>query len=260
MPATKDYELSYCDMIFEKAKQSATTQLDRVVETATVFISHAWKYKFLDVLDALEDHFKDEPDKIIWFDLVSNNQQKATGLSYEWWATTFKDAIEQLGHTVTIMAPWNDPIPYKRKWCIFEIYCTVISGAKFEIAMSNNEHRAFIEECKHGSTDVINKMLSIVNAEKRESWNPMDKERIHSVIKNEVGFASSLSNTAHQTRLDQLHGHDLNRGCYFRRSKVLKTFLSIAINPKSFNCYDLSLLRKLKFEDACRANLTKVPA
>ena len=59
MPATKDCELSYCDMIFEKAKQSATTQLDRVVKTATpVFISHAWKYKFLDVLDALEDHSK----------------------------------------------------------------------------------------------------------------------------------------------------------------------------------------------------------
>lgn len=58
MPATKDYELSYCDMILEKAKQSASTELDGVVETATVFISHAWKYKFLDVLSALEDHFK----------------------------------------------------------------------------------------------------------------------------------------------------------------------------------------------------------
>ncbi|GFH44279.1 hypothetical protein CTEN210_00753 [Chaetoceros tenuissimus] len=177
---TNKYGLSYCDMILEKSKTKR--RLDGVVKTATVFISHAWKYKFLDVLDALEDHFKNEPDKIVWFDLVSNNQHKAGVLPYEWWATTFKDAIEQLGHTVMVMAPWNDPIPYKRAWCIFEAYCTSVTDAKFEIAMSNNEHRAFIEECKLGSTDVINKMLSIVNAEKSEAWNPMDKERIHSVI------------------------------------------------------------------------------
>ncbi|GFH59439.1 hypothetical protein CTEN210_15915 [Chaetoceros tenuissimus] len=198
MPATKDYELSYCDMILEKAKSKR--KLKRVVKTATVFISHAWKYKFLNVLDALEDHFKDEPDKIVWFDLVSNNQHKGPELPYEWWATTFKDAIEQLGHTVMVMAPWNDPIPYKRAWCIFEAYCTSVTGATFEIAMSNNEHKAFIEECMSGPTDVINKMLSIVNAEKSEAWNPSDKERIHSVIRNEVGFAEINSMVFEQLR------------------------------------------------------------
>ncbi|GFH55521.1 TPR-like protein [Chaetoceros tenuissimus] len=199
-PATKDYELSYCDMILEKAKKPDTFTLDGVVKRATVFISHAWKYKFLDVLSALEDHFKDEPDKIVWFDLVSNNQHKGPELPYEWWATTFKDAIEQLGHTVMVMAPWNDPIPYQRAWCIFEAYCTSVTDAKFEIAMSKNEHRAFIDECKHNPTTTINKMLSIVNAEKSEAWNPLDKERIHSVIKEEVGFAKINSMVFEQLR------------------------------------------------------------
>ena len=32
------------------------------VGRATVFISHAWKYNFLDVVDALQHHFSSEPD------------------------------------------------------------------------------------------------------------------------------------------------------------------------------------------------------
>ena len=197
-PLTKDYELSYCDMILEKAKKN--DELDGIVQPATVFISHAWKYEFLHVLDALEDHFQDEPDKIVWFDIVSNNQHKATDLEYGWWATTFKDAIKQLGHTVMVMAPWNDPIPYKRAWCIFEAYCTNITGAKFEIAMSSKEQKAFIEQCKYDSTGPICQMLSDVDAEKSDAYNPDDKERIHTVIREEIGFAGLNSMLFEQLR------------------------------------------------------------
>ena len=71
-PATKDYELSWCGMIVEKATPHPdTSKLNGVVKPVTVFISHAWMYKFLDVLDALEEQFKDEPDKIVWYELFS---------------------------------------------------------------------------------------------------------------------------------------------------------------------------------------------
>ena len=42
---TKDVELSYCDMV--KSENCSK------VGKATVFISHAWKYKFMDLLSAL---------------------------------------------------------------------------------------------------------------------------------------------------------------------------------------------------------------
>ncbi|GFH55193.1 TPR-like protein [Chaetoceros tenuissimus] len=197
-PFTKDYEQSYCDMILEKAKDN--DDLNGVVTTATVFISHAWKYKFLHVLDALKDHFKDEPDKIVWFDIVSNNQHKATELEYGWWATTFKDAIEKFGHTVMVMAPWNNPIPYKRAWCIFEAYCTNITGAKFEIAMSSKEQKDFIMQCKYEGTRPIHKMLSDVDAEKSEAFKLKDKERIHSVIREKIGFTGINSMLFEQLR------------------------------------------------------------
>ena len=58
--------------------------------------------------------------------------------------------------------------------------------------MGGKEQYDFIQECKNGPTKIINKMLSIVNAERSEATNYTDEERIHSVMRNEVGFAKSI--------------------------------------------------------------------
>jgi hypothetical protein len=72
-PLTAASQCSYCDVLGSTSKP------------AQVFISHAWKFKFLDVVDALLHHFRDSPDTIIWFDLFSNNQHKAMDLDFDWW-------------------------------------------------------------------------------------------------------------------------------------------------------------------------------
>jgi hypothetical protein len=108
LPTTSYMQSSYCDYL--KSKENCFD-----VGTAQVFISHAWKYQFLDVVEALKSHFRDNKDIFIWFDLFSNNQHKdSTSQSFEWWSETFKSAIAQFGHTVLILAPWNDPIPLRR--------------------------------------------------------------------------------------------------------------------------------------------------
>ena len=103
MPMTATSKSSLCEYL-KKTNHPA-------VGLATVFISHAWLYKFLDVVDALEYHFRDNPDVIVWFDLFSNNQHRACELEFDWWHTTFKSAIQDFGHTVIVFAPWNNPIP-----------------------------------------------------------------------------------------------------------------------------------------------------
>ena len=79
----------------------------------------------------------------IWFDLFANNQHLAVELDFNWWCGTFKSAIKQFGHTVMVLSPWIDPIPLTRAWCLFEIYCSVITNSKFEVAMSKNEQESF---------------------------------------------------------------------------------------------------------------------
>ncbi|GFH57823.1 hypothetical protein CTEN210_14299 [Chaetoceros tenuissimus] len=190
-PKTKRYGLSYCDMILEKAKSDC--KLDGVVGTATVFISHAWQENFLDVLEALGDQFKDEPNKIVWFDIFSYNQQDTVNLSNEWYASTFMDAIKEIGNTVLIMPSWNACIPLQRAWCYYELYCTAISKAKFEVAMSNLEKRSFIEKCKNDPKEVIIEMLCMVNTADSKASKPEEEELIHEFMGDKVGFVKADS-------------------------------------------------------------------
>jgi hypothetical protein len=108
-------------------RRSGMALLLHMLDKADVFISHAWKYAFLDVVAAVEAPFKHAPDKVSWFDVFSNNQHKAGGVPFVWWETTFRSAIEDFKHTVLVsclrrgMAPWCSPAPgaclkYSRLW------------------------------------------------------------------------------------------------------------------------------------------------
>lgn len=177
---TADSQLSYCEYL----KQQNSTS----VGIASVFISHAWLYKFLDVMDALEWHFRHTPDIFIWYDLFSNNQHRATTLDFDWWCNTFKSAIKDFGHTVMVFAPWKNPVPLTRGWCLFELYCTITTGAKFDVAMSNTHRSEFLEDVSSRAIDSINQMLATINAEKSQCYKEEDKERIFTIVRQEVGF------------------------------------------------------------------------
>ena len=65
-PATSSARSSYCELLTAQHYRSCRGS---AVGIATVFVSHAWKCLFLDVVDALDFHFRNEPDIIVWFDL-----------------------------------------------------------------------------------------------------------------------------------------------------------------------------------------------
>ena len=111
VPKTQAKSSSYCTMLLENEE----TMLQ--VGKATVFISHAWKYRFLDVFDCIHYHLKETKhlgEDFVWFDMFSNNQHDASATPFEWWKTTFQNAINSIGRTVLILSPWDDPIPLTR--------------------------------------------------------------------------------------------------------------------------------------------------
>eukprot|EP01041_Mallomonas_annulata_P005918 gene5918-11941_t len=179
-PLTFMRQSSYCELLTEQEHPD--------VGEASVFISHAWKFTFLEVVQALSNHFGRNSDVIIWFDLFSNNQHITSNLDYNWWSTTFKSAIEKFHHTVLILSPWNDPIPLTRAWCLFEIYCTVDTKSIFEVAMSTSESDMFINELKHNYSS-INTMIAKVDLARSEAWNPADRDKIFDSVEKSVGFA-----------------------------------------------------------------------
>ncbi len=113
--------------------------------------------------------------------MFSNNQNSTTALDFEWWTGTFKSAIENIGYTVVVLAPWNDPIPLQRAWCLFEMYCTAATGSRFEIAMSPNEEIAFLDDLVSDS-GVINRMLAQIDVQKSEATVQEDKDRIFQIV------------------------------------------------------------------------------
>jgi tetratricopeptide (TPR) repeat protein len=186
MPMTKELKLSYCDLLKLEPNQ-------KKIGIASVFISHAWKFLFLDVVQAIERHFQKEitgPDSenfYIWFDLFSNNQHIAGELDFQWWTQTFRSAIEQFNHTVIILAPWNNPIPFKRAWCLWEIYCSIITESKFEVALSDTEHFSLIDTMIY-NFDAIEQMISNINCEQSECWKPEDRLNIFNAVRLTEGF------------------------------------------------------------------------
>lgn len=179
-PITNDAKCSFCELL-EHSNHPA-------VGIASIFVSHAWQYKFLEVIEALKYHFRDNMDTVVWFDLFSNNQHKAISLNFEWWSGTFRSAIAQFGHTVMVLAPWNNPIPLTRAWCLFEIYCTIDTGSKFEIALNQEQQKLFFEDMIHFGDMKINEMLATIKVENSKCFHKEDKVRIFAAVEQSVGF------------------------------------------------------------------------
>ena len=91
---------------------------------ATVFASHAWRYEFALLLGAVEAFAaaQPRPERVyVWFDCAVVNQHATAALPQDWWSTAFAAGIRAIGHTCLVLAPWRDPIPLKRAWCLWEL-------------------------------------------------------------------------------------------------------------------------------------------
>ena len=108
MPDTKERKCAYIELFAGKRDEKGRLY----VAPATAFVSHAWQYFFLLPYDVMEHH--DDPNAYFWFDVFINNQHTATSNTFEWWKTTFQQAIGKIGTVLLVMSPWNAPIPLSR--------------------------------------------------------------------------------------------------------------------------------------------------
>ncbi len=182
IPATIDMQWSYCDWLQSMYHPGFG-------ERADVFISHAWQYKFIDVIDALFEHFplQERDSMVVWFDVFCVNQHDLSSKEFDWWNDTFQAAIGQIGYTVMVLAPWDDPLPLTRAWCILELFCTSVTRSKFQIAMSKANRRSFLKTMLEFNISAVNEMLTRVDAERSQCSNERDREKIFEVARS-VGF------------------------------------------------------------------------
>jgi tetratricopeptide (TPR) repeat protein len=121
--------------------------------------------------------------------VFSNNQHQEMAMDFDWCCGTFKAAIAAMGRTVMVLAPWHDPVPLTRGWCLFELYCTADTGSTFEVAMSREQQRLFLDAMAAGGLTALHTMLATVDVERSECGQAADRDRIFDAVRRTVGFA-----------------------------------------------------------------------
>ncbi|KAJ3377234.1 Kinesin light chain 3 [Entophlyctis sp. JEL0112] len=154
LPQTAASKLSLVDYLLREGRFD-------VVAESNWFVSHAWRYQFVEVVDALAHFFAGRGispmDAIIWFDMFSNSQHDTSIRSFDWWQTTFRSAIQKIGQVVMVLQPFNSPITLTRAWCVYEIYSTISTQSQFHVAMTPGEKYRFQREAiggRHAQTFV----------------------------------------------------------------------------------------------------------
>ncbi|KAI9356486.1 hypothetical protein DFJ73DRAFT_822755 [Zopfochytrium polystomum] len=184
-PMTEAKRASLCDVILEKG-------YDKVVRPARFFISHAWMYRFADVVEALDVFFDREgesnPEQIyIWFDLFTNSQHDTAAKPFDWWEHRFLDAIRSIQNVVMILTPWSNPIPLTRAWCVYEVFACRRTSSNFHITMPTRELISLNDGLKDDPTK-FHDVLKSISCALCQATNPTDKDNIFKAVHRIMGF------------------------------------------------------------------------
>jgi len=184
------------------------------VGPANVFISHAWSYLFTDLVDALRPLAEEGGGcgggcsvVLLWLDIFCANQHAALDLAFAWWSATFVASIRAIGRTVMVLLPWRDPRPLTRAWCLWELFCTVQSGAAFEVLLPAAERLDF-ERTLVADFGAVALALSTVDVQRAEAHKPEDRDAIFAAVAGAPGGAEHLNATV----LDLLRAWLLSSG------------------------------------------------
>jgi tetratricopeptide (TPR) repeat protein len=159
------------------------------VDKATVFVSHAWGNRFLDTLDTVDRNFMDEnKDIFVWIDAVVVNQHETKNTSPEFYSSMFHAAIHSIGHTMAIFSPFDNPLPLRRSWCLWELLGTIQGdNTKLTIAFPERERLLMLETMKKNSKSLLNS-LCVIDARNAHAQFEIDEIRIRDAIQSSVGF------------------------------------------------------------------------
>ncbi|KAF0700902.1 Aste57867_8588 [Aphanomyces stellatus] len=188
-PFTATTHLSLVDHLGLSAKGR-----DEYVKPASWFVSHAWSYVFLDVIDALDAFFADEgragDDIAVWFCMFNNNQHEIRGgvRPFEYWLAQFKGALTAIQNLVMVFSPWNNPTTLTRTWCVFEVFVAIETNARFEVAMGKAQKQSFLSDAG-ASEHIFTRLLEKIKCANSTTSVPSDRDRIFDLIERGPGFA-----------------------------------------------------------------------
>ena len=119
---------------------------------------------------------------------MSLDQHAQSAQGSEWWRGTFLRAIGSIGHTVMVLQPWDSPLPLKRAWCLYELYCSYKAGVPCSVCLGPAERSAF-EAAILEHSDAVFTAFSQIDVATASAARLSDQEAIRGAVVEEVGFA-----------------------------------------------------------------------
>eukprot|EP00291_Cryptomonas_curvata_P009238 CAMPEP_0172198962 /NCGR_PEP_ID=MMETSP1050-20130122/28407_1 /TAXON_ID=233186 /ORGANISM="Cryptomonas curvata, Strain CCAP979/52" /LENGTH=1402 /DNA_ID=CAMNT_0012875899 /DNA_START=67 /DNA_END=4275 /DNA_ORIENTATION=- len=238
-PATQESRLSFCELLLSENAFDC-------VGKAEWFYSHAWKYRFLDAMDAAALFFQDQSlegkDPIIWFDVFSVSQHKAEIRPFEWWNSAFLNAVGSIGKVLMLIQPFEDEttdtcawVTLTRVWCVFELFACESTLSRFEVTMTKNMRDMFLQSLRQNDEKLLKSLVDI-KCEDCKAFKEEDQNRVFEVINRTIGFPL----------LDSMVLQVMERWIYSELFKQMK------VNPAS---NPLKIMKK--FCESCKSQREK---
>ena len=154
---------------------------EHVAAKADVFVSYAWGYTWEQILSALED--AGHGSSYVWLDAFIVNQHHTLDKELDDWLRTFKTGVEQIGHVVVILAPWDKPIYVTRAWCVFETLAALDARVKREVVFPPAEKEKLLARMKRGLRHAtLMQIFGDVNVARCAAANAAERDAILALI------------------------------------------------------------------------------
>ena len=125
--------------------------------------------------------------------LFTNDQNKVAEKDFNWFSDTFRNSIKNIGKVLLILSPWDDPMPIRRAWCLFEIYHALEENSvEFTIDLPGSQNEELKAAVTKDSRCVI-RALSDIQAENAQAAVNSDREMIFRVIQESEGGFSKVN-------------------------------------------------------------------
>ena len=196
-PITAQFQCSLLNLLNVVIPTTGTIKhLSVISKHATIFVSHAWSYQNSRLLSCLVQ--LDEADKeFFWIDTLTVRQHEVASRprrGFSSWCDTFQKSVELIGRTVLVLQPYSNPVPLKRSWCLFEIFCSHNAKKKvqFDIVLDQQEKKAFNAAILNHDFDMLDWVANIDLATSRAT-DEQDQKNILARVNSTTGGVQRLN-------------------------------------------------------------------
>jgi hypothetical protein len=118
------------------------------------------------------------------------------------------------GRMLFVLHPWNDPLPLKRCWCLYEVYTCLNNGGQLAVGLSEKDSSQFYDALQVTSQkNAMRNMVTSLDARNATATMLSDVDMIFGKIERDVGFGA-FNEFLHNALLSWLRKEAFRRFSY----------------------------------------------